>query len=71
MAGERLREYIDRVNFTYMEEVLPLTVSIGISCFRKTDSLESVVKRAESALVMAKKSGRNTVVTEDEAAVSR
>ena len=71
MAGERLREYIDRVNFTYMEEVLPLTVSIGISCFRKTDSLESVIKRAESALIMAKKSGRNKVVTEDEAAVNR
>ena len=71
MAGERLREYIDRVNFTYMEDVLPLTVSIGISCFRKTDNLESIIKRAESALIMAKKSGRNKVVTEDEAAVSR
>ncbi len=69
IAADRLREYIDGVDFTYMNEELPLTVSIGISSFRKKDSIKSVIRRAEQALLLAKKSGRNTVKTEDDVTV--
>ena len=66
VAGERLRIYIDDAKFTYKGETIPLTISIGISCFRKDDDIDSIFKRAESALLIAKKSGRNSVKTEEE-----
>jgi len=69
IAADRLREYIDGVDFTYMDEELPLTVSIGISSFRKKDSVKAVIRRAEQALLLAKKSGRNTVKSEDHTSV--
>ena len=69
IAGDRLRKYIDQVEFTYMEDDLPMTVSIGISSFRKKDRMKSVIGRAEQALLLAKQSGRNTVKTEDDNAV--
>ena len=52
-----------------MEDDLPMTVSIGISSFRKKDRMKSVIGRAEQALLLAKQSGRNTVKTEDDNAV--
>ena len=69
IAGDRLRAYIDRVDFTYMDDDLPMTVSIGISSFRKKDRMKSVIKRAEQALLLAKNSGRNAVKTEEDNAV--
>ena len=69
IAGDRLREYIDNVDFTYMDEELPLTISVGVSSFRKKDSMKSVIRRAEQALLHAKKSGRNKVKTEDHTSV--
>lgn len=66
MAGERLRAYVDNAKFTYRGDTVPLTVSIGVSCCRKKDDISTVFKRADAALSMAKKSGRNKVKSEDE-----
>jgi diguanylate cyclase len=41
-----------------------ITVSIGVSRFRATDSVESFVGRADAALYQAKSDGRNRVVAE-------
>ncbi|HEY4164836.1 MAG TPA: GGDEF domain-containing protein [Dongiaceae bacterium] len=41
-----------------------VTASMGVSCFRPTDSLESFVHRADAALYQAKREGRNRVISE-------
>jgi len=64
VAGERLRSYIDNAVFGYKGEKIPLTVSIGISSFRKDDDTNTVFKRAYDALRLAKNSGRNRMKTE-------
>jgi len=63
-AGERLRAYVDNAKFTYKGDTVPLTVSVGVSSCRKDDDVAAVFKRADSALRLAKKSGRNKVKSE-------
>jgi diguanylate cyclase len=41
-----------------------LTVSIGIAQLRSTDTLESLVRRADDALYKSKKSGRNRITSD-------
>lgn len=67
-AGEGIRKYIDDALFSYKSRNIPLKISIGISTFRKDDSAETVMERADSALYLAKNSGRNTVKTENDVA---
>jgi diguanylate cyclase len=63
-AGEHIRNYIDNAVFSYKDQKIPLTVSIGISEFNKEDDVNSVFERADNALYIAKKSGRNTLKSE-------
>ncbi len=65
-AGIGLREYIDNAVFSYKGTQIPLTISIGVSEFKKDDDNSSVFERADYALYLAKKSGRNTVKTEND-----
>jgi diguanylate cyclase len=67
VAGERLRAYIDNAVFGYKGEKIPLTISIGVSCLRKDDDINTVYKRANGALRLAKNSGGNMMKTEEEA----
>jgi len=67
VAGERLRAYIDSAVFGYKGEKIPLTISIGISCLRKDDDINTAFKRAHTALCRAKNSGRNIMKTEEAA----
>lgn len=46
------------------EFYLKISVSVGLSLYRVGDTLDSLVSRAEEALNLAKKSGKNRVVTE-------
>jgi diguanylate cyclase (GGDEF)-like protein len=63
-AGESLRAYIDKSIFSYKDQEIPVTISIGISAVRKDDDCFTVFERADTALYLAKKSGRNNVKTE-------
>jgi diguanylate cyclase len=45
---------------------MPVTVSIGVSAFRADDDCYTVFDRADEALYLAKRSGRNNVKTEDD-----
>ena len=40
---------------------MPVTASIGVSCFRAGQSLEALVDRSDKAMYAAKSSGRNRV----------
>lgn len=57
--SEKLRKRIDNESFDAVDKV---TVSIGAALFRKNDSEDSLLLRADKALYEAKEKGRNTTV---------
>ncbi|MFO1033153.1 MAG: diguanylate cyclase [Hyphomicrobiales bacterium] len=62
--GERLRRAIAAKSFQIgAPSLVPITISIGISTLNgMDDTLERLLKRADSALYQAKRQGRNRVV---------
>jgi diguanylate cyclase (GGDEF)-like protein len=61
--GHRLREYIENRGFPG-EEQLPgskLTISVGIACHIPSDTKETLIEAADTALYRAKREGRNRV----------
>jgi two-component system, cell cycle response regulator len=63
-VAERLRSDVERVSFETKSGVgVPVTVSIGIAQWQgRSDTPDSIIKRADRALFAAKRSGRNRVV---------
>ncbi|SON56491.1 Stalked cell differentiation-controlling protein [Hartmannibacter diazotrophicus] len=43
-----------------------ITISIGVATFNNRDSVQSIIERADSALYLAKHTGRNRVCTEND-----
>jgi diguanylate cyclase (GGDEF)-like protein len=60
---ERIRKEINDHVFISNETKINLTMTFGISEFKKGDSLDDVIKRADNALYEGKRAGRNTVIT--------
>lgn len=58
LLAEKLRSYIEDLEF---DNIGAITASFGISRVVQGDDLKSVVNRADEALYLAKKSGRNCV----------
>jgi diguanylate cyclase (GGDEF)-like protein len=54
--AERVRKSVEDFPF---EEIGKLTVSLGVTEFTQTDNHESILKRVDSALYLAKANGRN------------
>lgn len=71
IAGEGIRSYINQSVFSYKDNKIPLTISVGISSFNKNDDITTVFERADRALYLAKNSGRNIVKTEDDVAAAK
>ncbi|WP_415405639.1 diguanylate cyclase [Sulfurovum sp. CS9] len=62
--ADRLRENIAKHNIIFENRVVQVTVSIGLSCYRKKDNdIQTIIKRSDKALYEAKDSGRNKVCT--------
>jgi diguanylate cyclase (GGDEF)-like protein len=61
-AAERLRDAVASVEFSIQHEQLPLRVSIGIALLEPDDDLVTLLRRADQAMYVAKRSGRNCVV---------
>ena len=57
-----LRKAVEDCAFHYNKESVNITISCGISGFRKDDTIEKVFVRADKALYQAKESGRNKCV---------
>ena len=68
--AQRLRKAIAGTRYTSNKEdkgeILSITVSIGVSSFQKNDSVAAVIERADKALYMAKKTGKDRVVSESD-----
>lgn len=56
---EKVREAIANAAFNYKDQPLTITVSIGVTEFKPSDTLESAFERADQALYNAKSTGRN------------
>lgn len=54
--AERIRKNVEDFSF---EEIGKMTVSLGVTEFTQTDNQESILKRVDSALYLAKENGRN------------
>ncbi len=61
IIAERVRSGIESHALAYGMEVLNITASLGVSCLRAGDSVDSLIKRADNAMYCAKNQGRNRV----------
>ena len=59
-VAEKLRLKIEKYNFF---EIGTLTCSFGVTAVSKNDNYDSIIKRVDSLLYKAKKSGRNRVIS--------
>jgi diguanylate cyclase (GGDEF)-like protein len=57
--AERLRKTIEEE----FAETIPLTISLGVTQHRPSDSMNTLLSRADDALYSAKKKGRNRAVS--------
>jgi diguanylate cyclase len=69
MVAERIRRSISECSITRRStgEILPsITVSIGVGQFQFGESMADLIERCDRGLYLAKRTGRNRVVTEDQ-----
>jgi two-component system cell cycle response regulator len=61
-AAERLRMSVESHIFTYQEEIIRMTISVGVAALKPDmRSAEDLIKAADDALYRAKEGGRNQV----------
>ncbi len=65
IVAEKIREAIAKLKFKYKDSVFGITSSFGVAQYRYGDSVESLIKRADTALYKAKEK-RNRTVKESE-----
>ncbi|MFP3012324.1 MAG: PleD family two-component system response regulator [Rickettsia sp.] len=63
-TAERVRVKIEYMDFHIEDQIEPLkkTISIGITEYKKEESIESFIERADKAMYEAKTTGKNKVV---------
>ena len=59
--AERIRSSIADMPIKVADQIINISASIGLACLNQNDNLDSLVKRADHALLNAKKLGRNHV----------
>lgn len=61
--AERIRESVERAEFTFNGHSIPVTISLGVaSMLSKADTTALLIGRADEALYSAKRMGRNRAV---------
>jgi two-component system cell cycle response regulator len=70
VAGERLRQTVERLVIPYGAASISVSVSIGLVELRPGERLDSVIDRADRAMYSAKVGGRNRLVIDRDDPVS-
>jgi diguanylate cyclase (GGDEF)-like protein len=63
IVGEKIRK---NVQGHLIKDTYKVTISVGISTFKREDTVETIIKRADQGLYKAKQSGRNYVYSIEE-----
>ncbi|OGQ95179.1 MAG: hypothetical protein A2284_18535 [Deltaproteobacteria bacterium RIFOXYA12_FULL_61_11] len=58
-VAERLRKEVSEHRFAHKDQVIPVTISLGMAVLHDTDTLETLFQRADQALYSSKRYGRN------------
>jgi diguanylate cyclase (GGDEF)-like protein len=59
IAGERLRQAVESETFLFDDNVIQLTISLGIATYQNGKNTQSLIKIADDNLYRAKKEGKN------------
>lgn len=62
----RIQDVIQLLEFSFLDEGAPITVSIGYTVVKDNEIFKAALKRADTHLYTAKSSGRNCFVTDKE-----
>lgn len=62
VVAEKLRSGIEALEIFYKEEKIIVTMTFGVAAFNQKDSMDSTIKRADDALYMGKKKGKNCII---------
>ncbi|MCG3203122.1 MAG: hypothetical protein NFCOHLIN_03041 [Gammaproteobacteria bacterium] len=63
-VAEKLRHHLQCCRFHSGEKIVPVTMSVGVATYRKGDGKDAALERADRALYLAKRMGRNRVANE-------
>lgn len=64
-TAERIRRAVAACVVRDDSEPTPVTVTIGVACWRPGESLDETIHRADAALYLGKRSGKNRVIVDD------
>ena len=65
-AAEKIRKNVEERTVSDEKNTYKVTISLGVSRFKSADDVDTVIKRADNGLYMAKESGRNRVCSQDQ-----
>jgi len=60
-VAQRILENIEAIDLSYIDKGIHLTVSIGVSTYTPSSTMDSMIKDSDTKLYEAKESGRNRV----------
>lgn len=67
IVADKIRKSLDGIQLKYVktgQALGKINISAGVSMIRENDTVESLLKRADDALYLAKQNGRNNIKTE-------
>jgi len=63
ILAEKIRVMVEETKFEFETNLIPVTVSMGVTQMAKGDTVESFIERADEKLYEGKQGGRNRVVS--------
>ena len=60
---ERLRTAVKNSSAEFDKQKMQVTISIGLSAYKQSETLDQFMQKSDKALYLAKLEGRNRVVT--------